>query len=221
MDVLYVLGKGSKYNDAELRFSLRSMQKYLTGVDRVFLVGERPAFIKNVEYLPFRDSYSIADINIYLKIKHACENGISDKFLFMNDDHFFLDYFDTEKFPNFAEGTIDEYLKRRGGALNDYTRRVKRAAPGDSPFFDVHTPIVYEREKFLAMKYDMVNGQTIKSLYGYTYKLEPTPFKDLKIFSQQDLIVHSKTPIFSTRPRITAGLWRAIEEAYPLSSKYE
>lgn len=220
MDVLYVLGKGSKYNNAELRFSLRSLQKFLTGVDRVVIVGERPSFVKNVEHLPYREQYSIPDINIYLKIKHACENGISDKFLFVNDDHFLLDYFDTEKFPNFAEGTVDEYLKKRR-ALNDYTRRVKRAAPGDSPFFDVHTPIVYERKKFLDMKYDMVDGQTIKTLYGYTYKLEPTPFVDLKIISAQDLIVHKNTPIFSTRPRITAGLWRAIEEIYTLSSRYE
>lgn len=220
MDVLYVLGKGSKYNNAELRFSLRSLQKFLTGVDRVVIVGERPSFVKNVEHLPYKEQYSIPDINIYLKIKHACENGISDKFLFVNDDHFLLDYFDTEKFPNFAEGTVDEYLKKRK-ALNDYTRRVKRAAPGDSPFFDVHTPIVYERKKFLDMKYDMVDGQTIKTLYGYTYKLEPTPFTDLKITSAQDLIVHKNTPIFSTRPRITAGLWRAIEETYTLSSRYE
>ena len=40
MDVVYILGKGSVWKDNEIRYSLRSIEKHLTGFDRVFIVGQ-------------------------------------------------------------------------------------------------------------------------------------------------------------------------------------
>lgn len=51
MDVLYILGSGSPFNNDELRYSLRSLEKNGVNVSRVIVVGENPGFLsENVEY---------------------------------------------------------------------------------------------------------------------------------------------------------------------------
>ena len=44
MDILYVVGTGSKWDNNELRYSLRSIDKYGINIDRVFIVGTKPDF---------------------------------------------------------------------------------------------------------------------------------------------------------------------------------
>ena len=44
MDIVYILGNGSKFNNEEIRYSLRSLEKFVN-FDRVFIVGECPKFL--------------------------------------------------------------------------------------------------------------------------------------------------------------------------------
>ena len=57
MDILYVVGRGSTWNNNELKYSLRSIAKNGINVDRVFIVGYIPDFINREEVicLPFED----------------------------------------------------------------------------------------------------------------------------------------------------------------------
>ena len=56
MDILYVIGKGSEWNNNELRFSLRSIAKYGKNIDRVFIVGYKPDFVSDeVTFIPCDD----------------------------------------------------------------------------------------------------------------------------------------------------------------------
>ena len=54
MDVVYILGTGSTSNDNEIRYSLRSIEKYLIGFNVVYIVGECPKFLKGIIHLDFR-----------------------------------------------------------------------------------------------------------------------------------------------------------------------
>ena len=52
VDLVYVLGKGSRWQDNELRFSLRSVSKNLSNVGQIFIVGQIPDFVKNCVHVP-------------------------------------------------------------------------------------------------------------------------------------------------------------------------
>ena len=47
IDVFYVLGSGSKWQNNEIRYSLRTLEKYGHNVGQVYIVGQRPSFIPN------------------------------------------------------------------------------------------------------------------------------------------------------------------------------
>ena len=47
MDTLYVLGNSSKYDNLELRLLPRSLEQNTKGLESVFIVGEKPDWIKN------------------------------------------------------------------------------------------------------------------------------------------------------------------------------
>jgi len=57
MDIVYVLGSGSEWDDNEIRFSLRSVEKYLTGVGNVYIIGKKPNFLKDIIHRSVPDSY--------------------------------------------------------------------------------------------------------------------------------------------------------------------
>ncbi len=90
IDLVYVVGTGSRWNDNELRFSLRSVSKNLSNVGKVFIVGECPDYLKNVIHIPASDIFDSAinaDGNMTHKLLLVCNNKeLSDDFLFMNDD---------------------------------------------------------------------------------------------------------------------------------------
>ena len=72
IDVVYVLGKGTKWNDNEIRFSLRSLAKNVTGIRNVYIVGERPDFLKRVIHISYPDELlNNADGNITFKSRNA------------------------------------------------------------------------------------------------------------------------------------------------------
>ena len=55
-DILIPLGTGSRHDNLELRYCLRSIEKHLKGVGNIFIVGEKPEWIKNVIHIPFKDN---------------------------------------------------------------------------------------------------------------------------------------------------------------------
>jgi hypothetical protein len=51
MDILYYIGSGSRHNNDELRYSLRSLDAHCKDVDKVWIVGNKPRFLVNCEYV--------------------------------------------------------------------------------------------------------------------------------------------------------------------------
>lgn len=134
IDIVIPLGEGSRYNDLELKYSLRSIEKHLSNYRNIYIVGELPLCINPaaVVYIPFDESPRAEDRsrNIYGKIAAAIKYmdvmftqdafdfvndlvtvgvlNLSDYFLYMNDDHYLLRDYDLKyRFPSYHRGEID------------------------------------------------------------------------------------------------------------------
>ena len=92
MDFLYILGDGSQVKNEELRFSFRTIARFVKDLGRVIVVGEDPGFLSDeVEYYPVAEADGNKEYRIAQKIMYACEEEIvTGDFVFINDDHFYL-----------------------------------------------------------------------------------------------------------------------------------
>lgn len=222
--VIYPLGSKSRWQNNEIRFSLRSVEKHLRGVLDVWIVGERPDFLININHIPANDQHDVPDRNIMEKIKKACDHPeISDPFLFFNDDHFLLSDFQAEEFPYYYDATIWDKIAKRG--YDGYGQRMqntmKHLQSNGKPIknFDIHTPILYHKQKFLDtvtnVDWEKKNGFVIKSLYCNMLEIEGTYMKDCK---------HNypvNTPCYSTFPKVPPNIQKFLLEKFPNPSKFE
>lgn len=101
MDILYVIGSGSKWSNNEIRFSLRSVEKFGKNVGRIFVCGVNPGILSDkVIFVPCDDPYDCAHKNIMHKIDYVINHtDISDEFLLSSDDHFFVKPVDFDNYP--------------------------------------------------------------------------------------------------------------------------
>ncbi len=228
IDIVYVLGTGSKHQNAELKYSLRSIVKHLSNVGRVFVVGECAPFLRNVLHLPCQDTHKIPDLNIRDKILAACNcDVVSEDFLFFNDDHFMLKPFDAVRFPNFFKGDLRDAIEPRN--MDSYRQRLTNThdqlkAKGMTTMnFDIHTPIIYNKKKFkdIIMKFDwkVHEGLVVKSLYGNALKLEETFLRDTKVSSSAQ--IRQDSICFSTFPNIGQELQAYLKAQYSKKSQFE
>ncbi|MBK7304360.1 MAG: hypothetical protein IPI90_14195 [Saprospiraceae bacterium] len=190
MDLVYVLGSGSRWGDNELRYSLRSVEKYLTGYDKIFLVGNKPDWVKNVVHIPKQD-IPCKECSIKEKILAACyDYRLSEDFLFLNDDHIFLQKTETYEIKSYFYGTLSEWINRRS-PKERYFKCLSNAKAELERFglptyhFDIHVPIVYNKTRFIqamdTYNWNLTEGMVIKSLYGNTFFENPVEYLDCKI----------------------------------------
>ena len=177
IDVVYVLGKGTKWNDNEIRFSLRSLAKNVTGIRNVYIVGERPDFLKRVIHISYPDELlNNADGNIIRKLLRVCqEERLSSDFLFVNDDHVFMKPMVAAEIPAYHKGDMTK-IDRKYFEENFWRGRLYRTMniliqKGFTAYhFDCHVPIVINKIAFPAamepFDYARNIGYTMKSLYA-------------------------------------------------------
>jgi hypothetical protein len=178
IDVVYVLGTGSSWSDNEIRFSIRSVLKNLTGIGQIFIVGEHPANLGGFIHIQHPDEFpsTNADGNIIRKVLRACQDPrLSQQFLFINDDHIIMKPIRARNIPPFHKGDMKTY-RTDYWKLNEWRKRLlfTKAALEEQDLptlhYDCHTPIIFDKLKFpLAMaRFDYASGigLTMKSLYG-------------------------------------------------------
>ena len=108
MDMLYILGNGSKHYNKELRWSLRSLEKYGRNVGSIAVVGEPPKWLSpEVKTIKTDNHASLVQKNIWRNVAAAVEAGIVDgTFLLQTDDHFFVKEVDFDEYPVYVIGEI-------------------------------------------------------------------------------------------------------------------
>ncbi len=225
--VVYALGKGSRWANQEIKYSLRSIEKHLKGMGEVWIIGEKPEWLQNVNHIQVKDSHAIPDTNIMLKIKTACQTPeVTDNFLFINDDHYLLADFEADKFPYFYCSTLEVYLKRRQsdsyGRRAGNTYKLLKEINLPTKHFDIHYPILYNKKAFIETvvdKYDMSkkDGYVLKSLYANGLNIEGTEVRDYKLQTTPP----KGCQVFSTHPRVSGAIYRFLEYKFPTKSMFE
>lgn len=182
-DLVYILGNGSRWNNNELRFSLRSVFKNLTGFRNIYVIGENPGFLKEnpkhkIIFISHPDELGPqnADGNIIRKVIRACnEPDLSNEFLKMNDDYIIAKPTHApDIYPMFKYDLApkpDSYF-----ANNAWRQRLKKTrehltnAGLPTLHFDYHAPIIFDKNDFPAIvnQFDYASdiGLVMRSLYG-------------------------------------------------------
>ena len=118
-DIVYVLGKGSSNNNAELRYSLRSVEKFAIGLKNIFIVGIKPEFISDkIIFIPADDIYpsdlANKDRNQWYKLEIASNDPrLNEYFLFGSDDFILTKPSKWEDFIPRQTGIVtDQYLQQ-------------------------------------------------------------------------------------------------------------
>ena len=159
MDVLYVIGTGSKFDNVELRYSLRSIEKNGIGLGNVIIVGYKPDWInlQNVEWIPKDEPADGTPAkNVFHKINLAFmqrKEIVPDRFLLSSDDHFFIKPTDFDHYPIHYKALHMPTLSDAGkvGDAN-YTQvmvntdRVMRWYGLDRKYYEGHTNKLYDRQ---------------------------------------------------------------------------
>lgn len=240
MDLVYVLGTGSKWQNNEIRYSLRSVHKYFTGFNKVVIIGHKPSFLTNVLHIKCPDAHPGSTVfkerNICHKILRACAEGqISDRFLFMNDDYFFMRPVDVKSFPVYHKGKLEDSFgdKKRDNPYRHSLRNtynILKALDCPTLHYDSHVPIIYHKKKFIwamgNVNWDVEYGYTIKSLYANQCGLGGEYLEDCKLGKKLTIEkIMEKIDgrfIFSIGdPAINDDLKLLLQNFYPTPSPYE
>lgn len=190
VDVVYILGKGSKWRDNEIRYSIRSLVKHLKGFDKIFIAGECPSFLQNVIHIPVQDVPGRKQYSIFLKeLAAAKDERVSEEYLAIHDDHFFCADMNLNEWgDNYRdEKDLGYWAERYKGKYRQHTLNTIGYCDEDWPFYDIHVPGVHLNTVLLEMesRVDWSKEYLVKTLVEYftmpLYFAAEPKITDLKI----------------------------------------
>ena len=120
VDVVYIVGGGAKnQDDRPLRWSLRSLAKFATGLGRVIVAGQPPAWLSDaVVKVPCDVSSGGKHWNILNGVENAVRKaGLDGPFLYSSDDHYLAKPFNLAEWPRFYKGmlqSVSSYVAENG-----------------------------------------------------------------------------------------------------------
>lgn len=122
MDFVYPLARGSLSQDAELKYSLRSLEQHAPSLDKVWIAttGPLPQWLNTQAIVHVRtgQSYGKPTLNTLRKALDVCkDSALSDDFVYMNDDIFLL--------RNHWGGLLTAYSGPRPSSPEDEPRGAK------------------------------------------------------------------------------------------------
>ena len=243
MDILYVVGTGSNWQNNELRYSLRSISKYGRNVGKVYLVGYKPEFVSgDVIHIPCNDIYLAKHKNIMRKVIAAVEkSGIDSHFLISSDDHFYIEETDFDNYPIFYKrkeinGTLSEEDASNGYKISLVQTRKLLERYGlpvwqTNPHCNTHfVTDIYRRNRYLfdeAMTLE--HGGELNCIMGnllVANGAEPVKRKDIKMCHYDG--TDSTNAFLSVRDcfsigdkALELGIDRYIENLFPDKCRYE
>lgn len=213
-------------SDESLRFALRSLDKHITGIGEVIIVGDEPEWhYQNLTILRCGNAYNddrMRDANIYYKMKLGFEQ-VSDRALVMHDDNFFLMYSTVEDWPWY----YSDWPVLSGGIYKEVVELTQRLFTYLA-FSDVHCAHVITKSNF-----NEIGKLNWGISPGYCIKTLCAPYGELKYIT--DLKLKAYHPAEEIRAMIkgrhwfsaadnamnAGGLRSVLNELYPEKSRYE
>lgn len=178
IDVVYPYCKSTSYWGNELKYSLRSLCKYLDTLGSVYLIGESsPEWSRDLRVIPERGWVGGArqrNTLISEKLLKACFKGeISDPFIYMCDDFYLLkrtrvedlsrnyalaDLTDAEIPKKLKQGWFS-YFWRTVAVLNGRTKRIYN--------YETHVPKLIHKQSYIDIvtTYGTSHGFNWETLY--------------------------------------------------------
>lgn len=192
IDVVYILGNESKWQDKEILYSIRSVAANVHDLRKIFLVGKRPYFLNDkVIEIPYDDIYHNKARNIMAKIHRAAsDHRITNNFLLLNDDYFILQPIKGAEYPYYYKSDLKESMEINRHNLEYFghlqaTYQVLKDIGRPTKNFDCHYPIVYNKAKFrkVCSEYNwrVPAGYVMRSIYCNTLGIEGEMRKDCKV----------------------------------------
>lgn len=236
MDVVIPLSNGSYWEDNELRYCLRSLEKNLSDLDNVYILGHCPEWTKNVVSIPIGDPYSMENkgANIINKLTLICiSNGISDNFLFVSDDQVLLKPISSKDIKTYYVYDLSDFNFTGGNKFwmeclkNTRDTLMKEGKTCYS--FEPHTPVIINKNKFkeVMSRYGWIETlYPTLSLYYNNIIKKPQQLPDnYRVFYNQlyaDLsLMEGKTWLGYCDLGLSQGLQKKLGELFPKKSKYE
>lgn len=189
MQLVYILGTGSTWNDNELRYSLRSACLYYPHTS-VLVVGHRPAWLRGVQHLLAHDPYPTGVANVIHKLSWALHAGVlEDEITFMNDDFLFLKPLEGD-LPTYTRGTLADRVAQMDHN-NSYRvlherclSRLRSWGTAQPLDYGTHTPMRMRPTLML----DVVqrfggsgSAYPFRTCYGNLHKVPSTHLADVKM----------------------------------------
>lgn len=215
MDIVIPLAKDRYTNYYELRMTLRSIEKNLTGYRDIYIIGEKPGWLNNVIHIPLNDISGRKAWSIFRKMLTAANSeSVSQKFISWADDTYLLEPLQTCDFKAWYDNTLQYWLTLN---VNSLYRNIIRNTHKEFPegiFYNVHTPCIYDKDKFKSLtKYNWSTTEyLIKSMYFNLYPYNPEPMKDPK---------RHKGLFYSSSGKMYVNEDKMLRELFPNPSRYE
>ena len=162
----------------ELRHSLRSIEKHFKGECRIWIVGDLPGWVQNVQHIPHVRNNKIALTNCYdacrkmeLVINHP---ELTEDFIYMYDDIYFLKDTTREEleYPLYAVEDMTKMITRNKQTKHQrmrwetYDTLVRRGYGCCN--FENHLPKVFSKALMRAM-FEMYDPKESRLLFSTLY----------------------------------------------------
>jgi len=233
IDILYIKGPVSQNYDEEMRYSLRSLEKYVEDYGRVFITGDCPLFVDKSKVIhTLERDIGVPSINHWWKVSQTIKKtDISQKFVLMYDDIFFVKPTKLSEYPFYQKGKLEdkpfdgiyrrscgtayEWLKHHGYTTSDC---------------ELHVPCVYDRDEFLELDKifdkikDKPEGMVVRSIYGNKFKHSLPYRKDIKIRLSTEGVEQmvGDADCFSVSDWVfMCNTYNWLREKFPERSKFE
>lgn len=245
-DIFIPLGNGSKYGDLELRYALRSIEKFAKNFNRIFVVGNYPGFklSPKVNHIHFADNMSEPkQSRIATKTSFFFRETGSEKAAQWNDDYVLLKTTDINNLRAYTDGSLQAKIDRcRTQKPSLYTvaleltmRELLLRGIKNPTHFDIHTPTTFTKIGWEKLQ-DTWNksrccptGFVIRTCYHNLNQGEfpVEPLEDLKIKDTSDSELNKAVTRWVLSYNDNAigtsekGLLKTLQKLFPKPSRYE
>lgn len=197
MDLVYTFRYDRRSWNNQLIYSLRSAEKHLKGIDKVYVIGFTPK-LRNLIHIEHTDIFSPAKNILKKLLRMADTKELSKDFIYMADDHFLTEDVEAASYPYYSNGLLSELLETQKNGYRMIIKNTIKGLPPGKPArnYNIHCPIVYNKDRIkeLAAAYGNFNeplGYLAKSLYCNHFDLyQGKELKDCKIrqnFNLEDI----------------------------------
>ena len=173
MTIAYPLKSQSDYS--ELKYSLRSIERFYRGNEVVIIGSKLPDWIDNVTWIRVEDIPNRKQLTIKYKILAALE--YTDEIYFMNDDVFLLE---PPTFKYYYHGDLASVGESGARPLLQQLKSFGKPTKN----FDGHYPLVY-RNDFAKVLDNFAHDVIVKSAYCNYLGIEGELIPDNKIISKK------------------------------------